>query len=98
MPISKVVMDKATSTASYTISAGTAAGGMLSLNEWALLIGIAFAGLTFVINWWYQKRQDIRDLEKAVKELEYKQAHDERERQFHEARMQAFVSKGPVDE
>jgi hypothetical protein len=84
-------MDRATTATSYTVSVGTAGAGLLSLNEWALLLGIIFAALTFAVNWWYQKRREIHDLEMHAIERKYKEAHDLRERQFHEARMRKLL-------
>lgn len=85
------IMDRATTATSYTVSVGTAGAGLLSLNEWALLLGIIFAALTFVVNWWYQKRREIHELEMHAIERRYKEAHDLRERQFHEARMRKLL-------
>lgn len=85
------IMDRATTATSYTVSVGTAGAGLLSLNEWALLLGIIFAALTFVVNWWYQKRREIHELEMHAIERKYKEAHDLRERQFHEARMRKLI-------
>ncbi|MCL1048926.1 phage holin family protein [Shewanella abyssi] len=59
---------KAVSTAAYSASFTTAAGGAVSVNELALWIGILFAALTFVINWVYQAKKNRRDVE--VKDLE----------------------------
>lgn len=73
------LMDKTISTASYTVSGATAAGGLLSLNNIALLLGIIFTVVTFALNWWYQHRKHQLALEKA-----------QQERQFHEARMKQF--------
>jgi hypothetical protein len=56
-------MDKTTTTMSYTASGATAAGGLLSLNDWALVIGIIVAIATFGLNWWYQARKDSRERE-----------------------------------
>ena len=59
---------KAVSTAAYSASFTTAAGGAVSVNELALWIGILFAALTFMINWVYQAKKNKRDVE--LKELE----------------------------
>lgn len=67
-------MDKAISTSSYAVSGVTAAGGILSLNDIALLAGILFALLTFALNFWYQRRKDRLTHELAALEKEYHQA------------------------
>lgn len=74
--ISKAIMDKGTTTASYAVSGATAAGGALSLNEIALLVGIFFTVLTFVVNHWFKHR-----------ELSYKRRQDD---EYHAARMAAL--------
>ncbi|WP_241973976.1 HP1 family phage holin [Aliidiomarina maris] len=73
-------MDKAISTSSYAFSGVTAAGGMLSLNNIALLAGIFFAALTFLLNVWYQRRKA-----RIAEELA------QLDREFHEARMASLV-------
>lgn len=83
-------MDRTTATASYTMSGATAAGGFFSLNEWALLLGILFTALTFAVNWWYQKRKRLDDLEMKAIELRLKEEHNAREREYHAARMAAL--------
>ena len=61
--ISDPTTQKAVSTAAYSASFTTAAGGAVSVNELALWIGILFAALTFVINWVYQAKKNRRDTE-----------------------------------
>lgn len=85
------IMDRATTATSYTVSAGTAGAGLLSLNEWALILGIVFAALTFAVNWWYQKRREVQEIELRNIEKLYKDAHDRREREYHEARMRKLL-------
>lgn len=85
------IMDRATTATSYTVSAGTAGAGLLSLNEWALMLGIVFAALTFAINWWYQNRKAVQDIEMRAIERAYKDAHDRREQEYHEARMRKLL-------
>ena len=63
MRIVERIMDRTTTTMSYTASGATAAGGLLSLNDWALIIGIVCAVATLLLNAWYQKRKDSRDIE-----------------------------------
>lgn len=81
MAMSNTAMDKAATSASYAASIGTAAGGVLSLNEWALLLGIVFAALTFFINWRYQYKRDVRENRKYQEDSEY-----------HRARMESLVN------
>lgn len=69
-------MDKGATMASYTASIGTAAGGLLSLNSIALLLGILFAAGTFFINWRAQKKR-----------IELELAKRQEDKEFHEARM-----------
>ncbi|PKH62586.1 hypothetical protein CXF83_15005 [Shewanella sp. Choline-02u-19] len=52
---------KVISTAAYSASFTTAAGGAVSVNQLALWIGILFAVLTFVVNWVYQAARNKRD-------------------------------------
>lgn len=87
------IMDRATTATSYTVSAGTAGAGLLSLNEWALILGIVFAALTFGVNWWYQKRREVQALEMMQVERKYKAAHDAREQEFHIARMRKILGQ-----
>lgn len=56
-------MQKAFSGASYSASVTTAAGGAFTINEWAMVVGIVLALLTFVINWIYKAAQNKRDKE-----------------------------------
>lgn len=61
-------MQKLLSTTSYVTSGVTAAGGALTVNDWALLLGIALAVLTFAVNWIYKDKQNRR--EKELHQLE----------------------------
>lgn len=54
-------VQKGISTAAYSASFTTAAGGAVSVNQIALWIGILFAALTFVVNWAYQAAKNKRD-------------------------------------
>lgn len=56
-------MDRTVTGVSYGVSGTTALGGMLSLNDVALLIGIVFTVLTFVVSWWLHRRRYRLDLE-----------------------------------
>lgn len=76
---SDIAMQKAVSVTTYSASLGTAAGGILSLNEWAILLGIVFAALTFLVNWRFQHKRNERENKKY-----------EDDREFHRARMEAL--------
>lgn len=61
MAIIKVVMDKSSAFASYVASIGTAIGGLISLNNFALLIGIAATITLSLVQyrvWTNRKKQD----------------------------------------
>ncbi|WP_165744282.1 HP1 family phage holin [Pseudoalteromonas sp. Z9A6] len=76
---SDIATQKATSITSYAASFGAAAGGVFSLNEWAILLGIVFAALTFLANCWFQHKRNEREAKKY-----------EDDKEFHRARMQAL--------
>lgn len=67
-------MDKSTTVASYTASIGTAAGGLLSLNTIALILGIVFTAATFFINWRSQHKRHMLELQKRAEDAEYHRA------------------------
>ena len=48
--------DKVTAISSYVTAGATTAGGLLSLSEWAILIGILATVATFGLNYWVQTR------------------------------------------
>ncbi|CND88205.1 Uncharacterised protein [Yersinia nurmii] len=50
-------MDKYSSGSSYWLGGMTAALGALSLNEWAIIIGIACKIGTFAVNWHYKRKE-----------------------------------------
>lgn len=65
-------MDRHTTvTASYTASIGTAAGGLLSLNEIALILGIIFTAITFFVNWRYQVKRHLFEMQKRQEDAEF---------------------------
>ncbi|WP_158683773.1 phage holin [Pseudoalteromonas sp. T1lg22] len=72
-------MQKAVSGATYGASFTSFVSGALSLNEWAILLGIIFAGLTFLANYWFQHKRNQREARK----------HED-DREFHRARMEAL--------
>lgn len=57
--------------ASYSASVTTAAGSALTVNDWALLLGIILAASTFTTNWVYRARQNKRDNEKHELEKQW---------------------------
>ncbi|MCL1125217.1 holin [Shewanella surugensis] len=59
------------SNASYSASVSTAAGSALTVNDWALLLGIILAASTFATNWAYRAIQDKRDSEKHELEKQW---------------------------
>lgn len=62
--ISDVVTPKVLTAASYSASATTAAGGVFTVNDLALWLGILLAVLTFFVNWIYQAFKDRRDADR----------------------------------
>ncbi|HHQ4306210.1 TPA: phage holin family protein [Serratia fonticola] len=50
-------MDKAREWLSYWVGGITAMGGVLSLNDWAMIIGIACTVGTFGVNWYYKRKE-----------------------------------------
>lgn len=68
------IMDKSTTVASYTASIGTAAGGLLSLNTIALILGIIFTAATFFINLRSQSKRYTLDLQKREEDAEFHRA------------------------
>ncbi|WP_447874756.1 phage holin family protein [Serratia fonticola] len=56
-------MDKIREGLSYWAGGITAMGGVLSLNDWAMIIGIACTAGTFGVNWYYKhkEREDRRN-------------------------------------
>lgn len=62
-----VMSDKASATTSYLTAGATTAGGLLSLSEWAIIIGILATVATFGLNYWVQSRSlRMRELEHAA--------------------------------
>ncbi|MCA6222405.1 phage holin family protein [Photorhabdus antumapuensis] len=54
-------MDKYTSPIAYTWGAFTVMLGALSLNDWAIIIGIICTVGTFGVNWYYKHREFSRN-------------------------------------
>ena len=67
--------DPRTSIASYTSSGALVVFGM-SANDFAVLAGLVFAFLTFVINWYY-KHKHLRLIERKVNEIPFPDLIDE---------------------
>ncbi|MCD1124830.1 phage holin family protein [Jinshanibacter sp. LJY008] len=53
-------MDKYSSPASYFYSVFIALFGTLTLNDWAILVGIITGLGTFLVNWYYKRKDDKR--------------------------------------
>lgn len=53
--------DKVTTTAAYVTSGATFISGSVSLNEWLTIGGFILAVLTFLVNFYFQKKRDIRE-------------------------------------
>lgn len=76
-------MERTVTGVSYGVSGTTALGGVLSTNDMALIIGIVFTVLTFVISWLYHRRRERRELEQH-----------EWSRQQHQLHMQLLRDRG----
>ncbi|EJN5847209.1 phage holin family protein, partial [Salmonella enterica] len=50
-------MDKIREWFSYSFGGLTAMGGILSLNDWAVIVGILCTVGTFGINWYYKRKE-----------------------------------------
>ncbi|TMP48708.1 hypothetical protein CWB81_15945 [Pseudoalteromonas sp. S1688] len=81
-----LIMDKPVTVASYTASIGTAAGGLFSLNEIALILGIIFTAITFFVNWRYQVKRHLLELQKRQEDAE-----------FHKARMAELLKQDSLE-
>ena len=81
-----LIMDKPVTVASYTASIGTAAGGLFSLNEIALILGIIFTAITFFVNWRYQVKRHLLELQKRQEDAE-----------FHKARMAEMLKQDSLE-
>lgn len=68
-----LTMDK-TTPASYIASFIAAVGGLISLNDIALMLGIIFAALTFWINKESQRKRLELDMQKRNEDAEYHKA------------------------
>lgn len=65
--------EKVSTPAAYTVSTGTTAVGMLSLSEWAVIIGILGTVATVLMNWYFNRRR--LDMEEREHQARMKQ-HD----------------------
>ncbi len=59
---------KTISTAAYGTSGLTTAGGIITTNELAIIVGIAFTIGTFIINLAFQSKRNKREIERHVSE------------------------------
>lgn len=57
----KTMTDKVTTAAAYGTSGATFIAGSMSLNEWLAIGGFILAVLTFVINFYFQRKRDRRE-------------------------------------
>ena len=73
--ISEISTQKSFSVASYSSSILSVAGGALTVNDIAIIVGIFIALLTFAVNWIYQARRDKR--EKALHQINIEVAQKE---------------------
>ncbi|WP_153448742.1 HP1 family phage holin [Vibrio algicola] len=78
------IMDKTVTTSSYVASVSTAIGGLFTLSDVALLIGIVTTLILFVMQHKLYKKRSEQDKIKAEQDAE-----------FHAARMKAI--KGSLD-
>lgn len=53
------------SKASYLSSGGATVLGLLTLQDWAVIIGIFLAVATFAVNVYFQRKRDAREVELA---------------------------------
>jgi len=53
-------MEKHTSVLSYITGGATAGAGALTLNDWAIVVGIITTVATFGLNWYYKAKDDKR--------------------------------------
>jgi hypothetical protein len=88
------IMDKTTSATSYAASGVTTTGGLFFQVDWLVVVGITFTILTFIVNWWYQRRKDLREAEyqriQAEREALYRTEQSHRDAEYHTARMRAL--------
>jgi H+/gluconate symporter-like permease len=85
--VERIRMDRTTSAVSYTASGISFFGGLMTLNDLALIVGIFCAIATLLINKWYQKREDIRKAKFMEEQSIREKAQEEREKELHAARM-----------
>jgi hypothetical protein len=58
---------------SYLTNGSVALIGMFNYEFLMMFIGLIFAGVTCAVNWYHKRRQEKRDVEKAIREAEYHQ-------------------------
>jgi hypothetical protein len=73
--------DKIATQTSLLVSSGTFVGGVLSLSDLAMIVGIFGTLVTLYLTWLYKKRSDDRekvlhDLEIAIRHAELKKLKD----------------------
>lgn len=62
--------DRAATAGSYVTSGATTVFGVMTVQEWVTVIGLAFMAATFIVNWYYKHRDDKRKAELAKAALE----------------------------
>ena len=56
-------MEKYTSPASYSYAGLLSAFGAITLNEWAVIVGILTGVGTFIVNWYYKHKESKAKIE-----------------------------------
>lgn len=89
------IMDKTVTTTSYVASVSTAIGGLFTLSNIALFIGIA----TTLILFFMQQRLYKRRSEQVTQQEDQARVKKKQDDEYHEARMKALrVSKGGISD
>lgn len=91
--ILNVVTERWSAFASYLTSIMTAIGGFLSLNNIALLLGIFSTLVLFSVQYRREKNRQRIDREEELRKKTHQEASELREKEFHEARMQALLDR-----
>lgn len=58
--IKENILEKHAAVSAYATSAATSVAGWITLQDFAIYVGIATAIGTFVLNWYYKSREDKR--------------------------------------
>lgn len=84
--ISDVITHKLTSAYAYFASMFAGAAGIMSINEWAVLIGILGALFTYGLNWFHQRLRTKR-------EARYLEMKSKRESEVHELNVKVLLKQ-----